>query len=386
MLALFYGGNKMKIIQQSVLAVVVLLSLNAQVKSAENLVIVSIDGLRWQEVFMGVDTAILDQQKSKDKEWVEQQFFASSPELKRQKLMPFLWQEVVKNGLIIGNRKLKSNMNVSNDMWFSYPGYNELLTGKADPNIVSNDNHPNVNITILEWLNQQAGFNNKVAAFGSWEVFPAILNRQRSALMINAGFELATWPKLTEKARWLNELQQRIPSPWHNVRFDAITVGFAREYIATAQPKVIYLALGETDDYAHQGNYIEYLKGAQRDDQLIAALWQQLQALPQYHNNTNLLITVDHGRGENPETWQHHSSPRAMNLAGYTDFEQGIVGSEQIWLAAMGPDIANKGEIAGGHDATLSQVAATALILLGMKPDDFSTDMGTPLSIASEHK
>jgi hypothetical protein len=355
--------------------------LTAKVHAAENLLIISIDGLRWQEVFQGIDSSIVELQSSEQQQGLKKDFSADTEVLKRQKLMPFLWQELVEKGLIIGNRTLGSKMNVSNDMWFSYPGYNELLTGKPDPKITSNDNIPNANITFLEWLNQQREYQNKVAAFGSWDVFPAIINRQRSGVRVNAGFESATWPNLSAKAQWLNTLQQQIPSPWHNVRFDAFTFGLASEYINTHQPKVIYIALGETDDYAHQGNYAEYIKGAHRDDQFIALLWQQLQSIKNYHNNTNLIITVDHGRGNTAQTWQHHSSPKAMKKSA-TDLEStGIVGSDQIWLAAMGPDIKPLGEVSKAGQYKLSQVAATALYLLDFTPSYFAKDIGQPIEI-----
>jgi hypothetical protein len=356
--------------------------LTAKVHAAENLLIISIDGLRWQEVFQGIDPRIVELQSSELQQGLNKDFSADTEALKRQKLMPFLWQELVKKGLIIGNRTLGSKMNVSNDMWFSYPGYNELLTGKPDPKIISNDNVPNTNITFLEWLNKQRGYQNKVATFGSWDVFSAIINQHRSGVMVNAGFESAVWPNLSTKAQWLNILQQQVPSPWHNVRFDAFTAGFASEYINTHQPKVIYIALGETDDYAHQDNYAEYIRGAHRDDQFIALLWQQLQSIKSYHNNTNLIITVDHGRGNTAQTWQHHSSDKAMKKNATVDAKlQGIIGSDQIWLAAMGPDLQSLGEVSDADQYYLSQVAATALNLLGFSPSDYATDIGNTIHI-----
>ncbi|MDU0354263.1 alkaline phosphatase family protein [Paraglaciecola aquimarina] len=238
-------------------------------------------------------------------------------------------------------------------------------------------------MTILEWLNQQPRYQSEVAAFGSWDVFPAIINRQRSGVPINAGFESAQWSPLSEKALWLNELQKQIPSPWHNVRLDAFTHGFAIEYIKSHAPKVIYLALGETDDFAHQGNYPEYLKGAHRSDDVIAMLWHQLQLLAQYKNNTNLLITVDHGRGENAKTWQHHASPKAVKgyLNGLNQYPQGIVGADQVWLAAMGPDVKKLGEVQANDHYYLNQVAATALQLLGFDWQRYAEDIGQPLPI-----
>ncbi|TMO92652.1 phosphoglyceromutase, partial [Pseudoalteromonas sp. S3178] len=73
-----------------------------------------------------------------------------------------------KQGVIIGDRAKGSTMSVSNPWYFSYPGYNEILTGEVDENINSNDKVFNPNKTILERLNAQPEFKNSTALFGSW--------------------------------------------------------------------------------------------------------------------------------------------------------------------------------------------------------------------------
>lgn len=353
-------------------------------KAADNLILVSIDGLRWQEVFQGYQDDVLDLDAFKEqKAGLVKQFSGTSPENKRQKLMPFLWNVLATDGVLIGNRDLGSQMQVTNGYWFSYPGYNELLTGKVDSKINSNKPNDNPNITILEWLNKQSDYQGKVAAFGSWDVFPAIINRTRSGVPINAGFEPADWAGLSDKAQWLNTLQAQVPSPWHNVRLDAFTLGFTKEYILAHQPKVMYVALGETDDFAHQGNYPEYLRGANRADKFIAQLWTLLQSIEQYQDNTNLIITVDHGRGDSAQSWQHHASPKAVKgyLNGLKQYQDGIPGADQIWLAAMGPDVNKSVSIQQPQHFTLDQVAATAVQLLGFDYQQFATDIGQPLPI-----
>jgi hypothetical protein len=181
-------------------------------------------------------------------------------------------------------------------------------------------------------------------------------------------------------------MQKQVPSPWHNVRLDAFTSGFAQEYILAYQPKVIYVALGETDDFAHQGNYPQYLRGANRADQFIAQLWTLLQTIEQYKGKTNLVITVDHGRGNSPKTWQHHGSAKAIK--GYLDalnqYNDGIPGADQVWLAAMGPDVKNLQEMQHKKSFSLDQVAATAIQLLSLDHQQFSKDIGQPLPIVKQ--
>lgn len=362
-----------------------LLTLSAPVRAADNLLIISIDGLRWQEVFRGYDVNVLAKPEfEKHKGSIRHDLGAKTANEKRHKLMPFLWGVMAKQGVVIGNRDNQSAMEVSNTWWFSYPGYNEILTGKADERIDSNKPLANPNVTILEWLNQQKSYQNNVAAFGSWDVFPAIINHERSKLPINSGFMPADWSGLTAKAKWLNELQKDIPSPWHNVRLDAFTVGFAQEYIQAKQPNVIYVALGETDDFAHDGDYPAYLRSAHQSDVFIERLWGMLQTIPKYQGNTNLLVTVDHGRGSSIETWQHHASTKATRgyLSDLAKHKHGIEGSNQVWMAAMGPDIQPTGEVSNSETYGLNQIAATALILLGQNPDEYAKINGKPIGKA----
>jgi hypothetical protein len=141
---------------------------NSKAASAKNLIIVTIDGLRWQEVFTGADNNLLHNDKFvRESSHTKQKFWHDNKEKRRQLLMPFFWDTIVKNGLVIGNRKLGSEMSVSNNWHFSYPGYSEIFTGIADPKINSNKKVPNPHISFIEWLNNQPSFGNKLAVFGS---------------------------------------------------------------------------------------------------------------------------------------------------------------------------------------------------------------------------
>jgi hypothetical protein len=383
----FFNSNFLGLAMSIKLQLIAIVALLLCVKTlaADNLVLVTLDGLRWQEVFRGLDKEILMSTEANEaKQLVTERFSGDSEQEKRQNLMPFLWERIAKQGLIIGNRDKNSYMEVSNGKWFSYPGYNELLTGKADPRIDSNEAKPNPNISFLEWLQKRPTFVNKVAAFASWDLFPYILNVERSHLLVNSGFMPANWATPSSKALWLNDLQGQIPSPWHNVRLDAFTMAYATEYLLQYQPKMIYISLGETDDFAHDGNYPAYLSAARRDDQLIANLWQQLQELPEYRNNTNLIISVDHGRGLGKDAWMHHGSPEAVNAylkakSGEEQNSPGIVGSNEVWLAAMGPDIPAKGELVDTPKRYSNQIAASILTLLNQNAELFSKGIGAPL-------
>lgn len=328
-------------------------------------VLVSIDGLRWQEVFHGADPEIL-----RNSLFIRHADQLAELPTQPQQLMPFLHQTIASQGMLVGDRRRGSAMQVSNPWHFSYPGYNELLSGYPDPAINSNGKIANPNVTVLEWLNQQPGMAQQVAAFGSWDVLPYILNTGRSKLPVNAGFapmsEQMAGP-LTSQLKLLNQLQRQTPSPWAAVRLDVFTQQFALEYLTRKKPRLLYIAYGETDDFAHDGQYDQYLKAIRRTDGFIKELWQQLQKDPFYAGQTTLLISTDHGRGNSVNSWQHHASGRA--IAGYMKklkhFGNGVSGSDEIWLAALGPQIPARGLVQTQQPWSQSQVASTVAELLG---------------------
>ena len=75
-------------------------------------------------------------------------------------------------------------------------------------------------------------------------------------------------------------LQFETPTPWDSVRHDVYTFRFAMDHLARHRPRVLYLALGETDDWAHDGRYDRVLETYARTDQYLRELWEWLQAQP----------------------------------------------------------------------------------------------------------
>jgi hypothetical protein len=336
---------------------------------AENVFLITLDGLRWQELFDGADSVIInDSRYVRDIEGTKEKYYRSSGSERREALMPWFWTTLVDKGYILGNRWAENLVNVTNEEWFSYPGYNEILTGKADANINSNDKIANPNVTVLELINRQVGFEEKVAAFGSWDVFPYIINEERSNIYVNAGFEPAQGQSLTERELFLNELQAVTPSPWSSVRLDVFTHYFAKEYIEKNLPRVVYIAYGETDDFAHDGAYDHYLDAANRTDQFIKDLWDFCQSHPKYQNKTAFIITTDHGRGDIiKEEWTSHGN--SVEAAG------------AIWVAAIGQGIAPLGEMKSKGQWYQNQIAATVLQLLGLETNLLGGETGHAIKL-----
>lgn len=332
-------------------------------QGSESVFVITLDGFRWQELFGGAVDSMMNNKELTPIEEVYGKYHADSREEARSKLMPFFWSTIAKNGTIYGNRWYDNKVNCTNRFWFSYPGYNEILTGFSDPEINSNAKKYNNNITVLEWINSTDQFSGKVAAFGSWDVFPYIINDKRSGIPVNAGFMQATAEDLSEKEKFLNELQEEIPSPWSSVRLDAFTHHYMMEYVKKHHPNLVYISYGETDDFAHDGRYDHYLNSAHQTDQWISEIWNFVQNDPFYKDQTTLLITTDHGRGHSPMTeWKSHGTI--------------YKGSNEIWIAAIGPKVKAQGEVKNELQLFQSQIAKTVAYVLGLDYTNEDQEVG----------
>ena len=330
--------------------------------ASENLFIIITDGFRWQEVFNGADSLLINNETfTEDTATLKSMYWANTKEERRKRLMPFFWNVVANKGQLIGNRDLKSKMNVANIYSVSYPGYNEIFTGTTDLSISGNGKKNNPNINVLEYLGSKDEFEGRIAVFSSWDVFPYILNRKRNKLMMNSGYE--QMENQNEETEMINAVQEKAIINKTATRYDMLTYTTAKEYIKTNKPRVVVIGFGETDDFAHQKRYDLYLQQANEVDRMIGELWHMVQTTPGYKNNTSFLITTDHGRGNSTKHWSGH---------GFF-----IDGSSQTWLAMMGPNIEPLGERTEKQKLYNKQIAETIANLVG---EDFSPGIGSSIS------
>lgn len=326
----------------------------AQQKAA-NIIIVTTDGLRWQEVFKGMDTALANNPEFNQGSLLNlyKNYGDREEKESRRKLLPFLWTVVAKEGQLYGNRQLGNKVNNTNPYWFSYPGYSEMMTGYVDSAINTNSYPPNPNETVLEFFNKQPAFKGRVAAFAAWEAFNRILNEDRSAVPVVAAFDDCGGKQPSTREQLINTMRSGSFKPFGDEEcLDMFTHFAAMEWLTKKKPKVLYISYGETDEWAHAGKYQYYLDAARQFDDWLKNIWEFVQADPQYKNNTVLFITTDHGRGDaDKKQWTSHGSD--------------VAGSGETWMAAIGPGIAAKGEINTNMQIYQQQFAQTIAGLLG---------------------
>ncbi len=339
---------------------------HAAALKTENVFLIISDGFRWQEVFTGAEEALMTAENGvKDRPALRARYWRETPEGRRQALLPFIWTEIALHGQLLGNQSKGSVVVVTNGKKFSYPGYNEIITGAPDPRIDSNGKHPNPNVSVFEWLNARAEFRGKVDILGTWDVFPYIFNIARSQLPIWPAWEPQFARYEIHPPAYVTALMRDTTPGWEDLTYDSFLAHAAEDCLKKRHPRVAFFGFGETDEWAHAGRYDNYLDSAHRVDDFVRRLWSEAQAMPQYRGKTTIILTADHGRGSGPVDWKSHGETTA--------------GSEGDWIAVLGPDTPPLGERSDLETHTQSQIAATIAALLGQDYQKAFPNAGAPI-------
>jgi hypothetical protein len=343
------------------------LNVEAQRKT-ENVILITLDGARLQEIFGGLDRELYKKiDDEAEKKTPYKTYTADSSRERREKLMPFFWQVWMKNyGSIAGNRELKSEVKTTNNHLFSYPGYSEMLTGEAHDDIIkSNARVQNTFPSFLQFLQNKMKLDaNQVAVFSSWNVMNEIAATKADAFLINAGHEIYTSDRPEIQA--LSAAQFETPTPWSSERHDYYTFSFAMAHLKKHRPRVLHISFLETDGWAHSKRYDMVLNALHRIDGYFKQLWEFVESDRQYKGKTTILVTVDHGRGLTENDWHSHGKD--------------IPEARYLWMAFISPDTSLRGEWTDSKTVYQNQVAATVCKYLGFDYMEQNPNAGKPVA------
>lgn len=324
-------------------------------KKTENVVLILIDGYRWQELFRGAEKSLLADKRFNSEDSIARfkKYWDEDPLVRRKKLMPFTWEYIARHGQIYGNRDYDNLVEVTNPYWISYPGRAELYSGFVDSSIQKNSHPNNSNINVLEFIHRQKGFEGSVAAFVCWRPAGLALNKENAGFLINVPWEDVKGEKLTDAQKLANELQHYAPLVFgYGERLDFAVYALASTYIMANHPRFTYIDLGDTDEYAHAGQYDKYLDDIFNIDRMIGNLWNSMQADAFYKDKTTFIIVTDHGRGEGDQ---------------WTDHYHTVPHSGETWAMILGPDSKALGEVKTPGRIYQNQFAATMARLLNLE-------------------
>ena len=235
----------------------------------KNVILVTLDGLRIQELFGGMDPLLADKRAQKksgiyDLDRARRRFWRDTPVDRRAALLPYFWGTLARQGVVLGDKDRGCSAQPRNPLLFSAPGYAEILTGQPQPDVITNDTKRYPHRTVLEFVRSELRLGKRqVATIGSWDGFGTLSSSEADAFFTNTGYERVPAGIATPRMELLGDLQFQIMALWEEGRSDAVTFNIALEYLRTERPRLLYIALGESDDWAHARRYdrlLDYIR------------------------------------------------------------------------------------------------------------------------------
>ena len=230
----------------------------------QNVILVTLDGVRAQEIFAGLDETIAvhdQQQVYSDMEAMRKRYGGETPESRRNALLPVFWKQLAPQGVVLGNARYDNHVLVQNKALWSTPGYTEIMTGRPRPEVIDNENQRYDHKTALELARTGLELDgSQVVQFGSWEGFKfAAASRDDAFLMVGA-YDSVPAQLSSPEIDNLNNLRRQVMGLWEEGSNDVLTFRMALSYLQAHPPRVMWLALVNSDDWAHADRYDRYLE------------------------------------------------------------------------------------------------------------------------------
>lgn len=320
------------------------------------IVIVTLDGARWHEVYEGVDAKLAASHGLSNAEVVS-----------AAELMPNLHAIVATHGVALGAPGYGEPISASGPNFVSLPGYAELLSGRRvtdchDNQCVSPGIH-----TIVDELGASGaprGFD--VAIFSSWPEIARVATTNAFSAAVSSGRHGGSTRDVflqdPHDRALLRRAESVEPSPGNgDFRPDTLTAELAIQHFKTHHPRFMFVGLGEPDEFGHRNDYAGYLNALRQADARIGEIDRELSLLSARGTRTALFVTADHGRAD---SFVEHGSK----------FPE----SARVWLVAGGSALRSAGYVAAPRPRYLADLAPTVRAIAGL-PADPHTEAGTPL-------
>lgn len=358
---------------------------NTEEESLKKLVVITLDGVRWQEVFRGADSTLIAKYGSEQ----GREIFWSEDKETRRKLL-FDPTYLGKIGSLYGNKDIGSSVYVKNAPRISYPGYHEIFTGNIG-GVSSNSATKNPHETVLEFVNQQPNYDEDqdVQVYATWRRMRELFRVESSNLLLFSpmNIEYGQPKKQISLMHWVspdfrdnfkgkdikefdvaykdimgtfNKLHPDLltfgENPLESEQVELLLYSTGKELMKRTKPKVSYFQFSMSDQFGHDGKYDDYLKAIHNVSVFIKDLLDYIENDPFYAGETSVFITTDHGRGIG-KNWKKHSS--------------GVQHSDEIWFALINPEESAKGEVGDTRQYYQIQFAPTMgeLLDINYKPE-----------------
>jgi len=309
-----------------------------EAEDAPRVVLITLDGARWQEIVVGVDPA-----------QAARRHLSPGAIVDARRLLPHVYTRLIDRGVALVG---PSAIEASGPNYVSLPGYREILTGRPARGCASNDCPPLDEPTLLDELRARDD-RERVAAIASWEVIEQAAAVDTRAITVSTGRRGGGTRDLLRVDETAARLLDHADGPWPghgDYRRDRDTAELALDYLAARRPSFLFVGLGDTDEYAHRDDYRGYLAALTFFDDFVERLFALLDSLDD-GGRTIVLATADHGRAR---TFRDHGADPD---------------SRAVWLLAAGGGIPSRGVATPSRGHRLADVAPTVRRMLALVPD-----------------
>jgi hypothetical protein len=316
-----------------------------------NVVIVTIDGVRWQEVFGGVDA---ERGRAAG---------LSECEIVDGDLTPNLHRHFAARGVVLGAPGY-GEMVASGPNFVSLPGYEEIFTGRAS-SCTSNYCDQIRESTVVDELRDQLQLPaEQIAVITSWQTIERAAAAEERDFAISTGRHGGATRDLVgtgaRAARILDEAAGADAYPgWLDYRPDRYTAPLALDYLVTRRPRFLFIGLGDTDEYAHRHNYAGYVDALRTADAFVGELMTTLATLGDYGADTTVIVTTDHGRA-----------------ASFSGHGGDAPESARVWMFAAGGAVPALGFAETSRTMRLADIAPAVRVWMNLSTSEKSE---TPL-------
>jgi hypothetical protein len=305
-------------------------------------VLLALDGVRWQEVFNGTD---------------ETRGVASDKQRRAESLMPNLHGLVDCGGLLLGEPESGTEFFASGPEFVSLPGYSEMLSGRRVTSCRDNTCGATTRPTLADEVARLPGATTRdVAVVTSWPDIGRIAAWRSDRVAMSTGRNGGETRELFRRdpvsRALVDEGARSTAEPGAgDFRPDRLTAQIALRHLEIARPRFLFVSLGEPDEYAHRGDYAGYLRAIRHADLAVGLISRALEEHARQGVRTVLFVTADHGRSKD---FAHHGSAHPE--------------SARVWLFAWGTEV-TKGPLPAAGERYLADLAPTLRTPLGLLTD-----------------
>ncbi|NUP06822.1 MAG: hypothetical protein HOW73_12285 [Polyangiaceae bacterium] len=316
-----------------------------------SVVLIAIDGVRWQDVFIGTDPRLAESPPANTDESGEQ-------------LTPNI-HALARRGVALGAPDVGEPFSASGPNFVSLPGYAELLQGRP-ADCQENDCESAPTFTLLDAFSNQYD-PERAVAFSSWTNIERVAGSKQCNAIVSAGRTGGATRQTLFGLPEIGPLVDHAAAAPTTVlggdyRADSLTIDIALRYLDLQKPRFMFVSLGDTDEHAHHRRYGAYLDALRRADDFVGEVMRIADDWRDDGMDTLVIVTTDHGRADD---FEHHGRDYPESARG--------------WLVAAGGPVPARGFVASPTRRYLRDIAPTIAALAGL-PLDIGPSSGTILT------